>query len=93
MSKREEKYNKERVVAKEIMDDLLERCKNIREYKISCYLDEAWVPAGPMPFDILIRNGIVTCRVLAENKLEAALMIANELPVIVFLDDDYGQED
>jgi hypothetical protein len=41
-----------------------------------------------MPFDILIRNGLVTCRVLAESKLEAALMIANELPVIMFIDVD-----
>ena len=82
MSKR-----KDQEVAKEIMEDLIERCKNVREYKISCYLDEAWAPAGPMPFDIIIRNGIVTCRVFAESKLEAALMIANELPVIMFIDD------
>jgi len=83
MSKKDKDYQ----AAKDVLDDLLERCKNVREYKISCYLDEAWVPAGPMPFDILIRNGIVTCRVLAESKLEAALMIANELPVIMFIDD------
>ena len=85
MSKRER--DKDYQAAKDVLDDLIERCKNVREYKISCYLDEAWVPAGPMPFDILIRNGIVTCRVLAESKLEAALMIANELPVIMFIDD------
>jgi len=83
MSKRDKDYQ----TAKDVLDDLIERCKNVREYKISCYLDEAWVPAGPMPFDILIRNGVVTCRVLAESKLEAALMIANELPVIMFIDD------
>lgn len=85
MSKRER--DKDYQAAKDVLDDLIERCKNVREYKISCYLDEAWVPAGPMPFDIIIRNGIVTCRVLAESKLEAALMIANELPVIMFIDD------
>ena len=84
MSKRDKDYQ----AAKDVLDDLIERCKNVREYKISCYLDEAWVPAGPMPFDILIRNGLVTCRVLAESKLEAALMIANELPVIMFIDVD-----
>lgn len=85
MSKRER--DKDYQAAKDVLDDLIERCKNVREYKISCYLDEAWVPAGRMPFDIIIRNGIVTCRVLAESKLEAALMIANELPVIMFIDD------
>ena len=83
MSKKDKDYQ----AARDVLDDLLDRCKNVREYKISCYLDEAWVPAGPMPFDILIRNGLVTCRVLAESKLEAALMIANELPVIMFIDD------
>jgi hypothetical protein len=81
------KRTKDEQAAMDVYDDLLDRCKNVREFKISCYLDEAWVPAGPMPFDILIRNGIVTCRVLAESKLEAALMIANELPVIMFIDD------
>jgi hypothetical protein len=85
MSKRER--DKDYQAAKDVLDDLIERCKNVREYKISCYLDEAWVPAGQMPFDIIIRNGIVTCRVLAESKLEAALMIASELPVIMFIDD------
>jgi hypothetical protein len=84
MSKKDKDYQ----AAKDVLDDLLDRCKNVREYKVSCYLDEAWVPAGPMPFDILIRNGLVTCRVLAESKLEAALMIANELPVIMFVDND-----
>jgi hypothetical protein len=84
MSNRDKDYQ----AAKDVFDDLIERCKNVREYKISCYLDEAWVPAGPMPFDILIRNGLVTCKVLAESKLEAALMIANELPVIMFIDVD-----
>lgn len=79
--------NKDKEVVQEVYEDLLERCKNAREFKISCYLDEAWVPNGPMPFDIVIRNGIVTCRVFAESKLEAALMIANELPVIMFIDD------
>ena len=84
MSNRDKDYQ----AAKDVLDDLLDRCRNVREFKISCYLDEAWVPAGPMPFDILIRNGLVTCRVLAESKLEAALMIANELPVIMFIDVD-----
>jgi hypothetical protein len=84
MSNRDKDYQ----AAKDVLDDLIERCRNVREYKISCYLDEAWVPAGPMPFDILIRNGLVTCKVLAESKLEAALMIANELPVIMFIDVD-----
>jgi hypothetical protein len=85
MSKRER--DKDYQAAKDVLDDLIERCKNVREYKISCYLDEAWVPNGPMPFDMVIRNGVVTCKVLAESKLEAALMIANELPVIMFIDD------
>jgi len=85
MSKRER--DKDYQAAKDVLDDLIERCKNVREYKISCYLDEAWVPNGSMPFDMVIRNGVVTCKVLAESKLEAALMIANELPVIMFIDD------
>jgi hypothetical protein len=82
------KRTKDEQAAMDVYDDLIDRCKRMQEFKISCYLDEAWVPNGVMPFDILIRNGLVTCKVYAESKLEAALMVANELPVIVFLDDD-----
>ena len=81
------KRTKDEQAAMDVYDDLIDRCKRMQEYKISCYLDEAWVPNGPMPFDILIRNGVVTCKVYAESKLEAALMIANELPVIMFISD------
>lgn len=72
---------------KDIFKDLLGRCKEAKEWKISCYLDEAWVPNGRMPFDILIKDGIVTCRVIAATKLEAATLVGNELPVIKFIDD------
>ena len=71
MSKNDKDYQ----AAKDVFDDLIDRCKNVREFKISCYLDEAWVPAGAMPFDILIRNGVVTCRVFAESKLEAERLV------------------
>ena len=81
------KRTKDEQAVKDVYDDLIDRCKRMQEFKISCYLDEAWVPNGPMPFDILIRNGVVTCKVYAESKLEAALMIANELPVIMFIND------
>jgi len=86
MSKPNKKTKDEQAV-RDVYDDLIDRCKRMQEFKISCYLDEAWVPNGPMPFDILIRNGVVTCKVYAESKLEAALMIANELPVIMFISD------
>ena len=88
MSKPSKKITKEEQLARDVYDDLIDRCKRMQEFKISCYLDEAWVPDGPMPFDILIKNGIVTCKVYAESKLEAALMVAHELPVIVFIDDE-----
>ena len=86
MSKSSKKINIEQQIAKEVYNDLITRCKNMKEFNISCYLEEAWVPNGPMPFDMKIKNGIVTCRVFAESKLEAALMISNELPVIMFID-------
>ena len=85
------KRTKDEQAVRDVYDDLIDRCKRMQEYKISCYLDEAWVPNGVMPFDILIKNGLVTCKVYAESKLEAALMVAHELPVIVFLDN--GEDD
>jgi hypothetical protein len=71
----------------QVLKDLLGRCKEAKSWDISCYVDEAWAPNGRMPFDMKIKDGIFTCRVIAATKLEAATIVGNELPVIKFIDD------
>jgi hypothetical protein len=69
---------------KRIYDDLITRCKTVKEWNIRFILDEAWT--GIAPFDMIIEDGIVTARVIAPTLKDAYVRISNSLPVIVFLD-------
>ena len=71
----------------QIYKDLMNRCKEAKAWKISCFVDEAWAPQGAMPFDITIKDGIFTCRVIASNKEDAQQAVSDFLPVIKFIDD------
>jgi hypothetical protein len=69
---------------KKIFDSLIKRCKQAKIWEIRCIVDEAFT--GPAPFDIYIEDGIFYCRVIAPSLKEAYVLVANELPVIKFLD-------
>jgi hypothetical protein len=49
-------------------------------------LDEAWYKSTPLPFDIVITDGIAICDVLAENMDDAVACVDAHLPVIKFID-------
>ena len=70
---------------KKIYDDLLARCKDAKEWTISCVVDEVWYPKGVMPFDMKIVDGLYTCYVIAPTLKEAYVIVANTLPVITFV--------
>ena len=78
----------EMATAHQIMKNLMVRCKEAKEWRISCFIDEAWTPQGRVPFDITIKDGIFTCRVIASNKEDAQRAVSDFLPVIKFIDDD-----
>lgn len=68
---------------KRICDELIARCKKVRKYEVRCIVEESWV--GVAPFDIVIHDGVFYCYVIAENKRDAFLQVANKLPVIRFI--------
>ena len=73
---------------KKIADDLMNRCKQAREWYIYCYVNEEWFPTGkPFPFSVQIENGIFTCIVICPTYREAQKMVADFLPVIKFIED------
>lgn len=86
-----EVINDEPFNPKRIFNELIKRCKQIRLYKIRCIVDESWV--GIAPFDIVIKNGIYTCSVLAYSKRDAFLEVTNKLPVIKFISSQDESED
>ena len=69
---------------KKIYDNLIDRCKSVNQWYIRFILDEAWT--GISPFDMIIEDGIVTARVIAPTLKDAYVIVANSLPVVVFLD-------
>ena len=76
---------------KKIYDDLIGRAKQAKSWYVCCYIEEEWVPKGkPLPFDISIHNGIFICRVICNTYREAQTIVANNLPVIKFIEDPDG---
>ena len=77
---------------RKIYDALIKRCKQARSYNICCVVDESYVFRGEIPFDIIIRDGMYFCQVIASSLKEAYVLVANTLPVITFIEyrDDDG---
>lgn len=71
---------------KKIYDELIKRCKQAQEYQICCVVDEAFTWSGTIPFDIIIRDGMYFCFVVASSLKEAYVTVANTLPVITFIE-------
>jgi hypothetical protein len=73
---------------KKIYNELMERVKQAKEWYVSCYVEEEWFPKGEsLPFDLSIKDGIFTCRVICPTYREAQTIVGNTLPVIRFIED------
>ena len=73
---------------KKIYDDLMKRCSEAQEFYIRCIVDEVFVMNGTMPFDMMIKDGIYSCRVIATSRKEALKLVSDTIPVIMFIQDD-----
>jgi hypothetical protein len=73
---------------KKIYDDLIGRAKKAKEWFVYCYIEEEWMPRGEaLPFDLSIKDGVFTCRVVCTTYREAQTIVSNTLPVIKFIED------
>ena len=73
---------------KKVYDDLIKRAKEAKEWYIYCYVEEEWFPKGEsFPFDMTIKDGVFTCKVIASTHREAMLKVVDNVPVIKFLDE------
>lgn len=73
---------------KRIYNELIKRMKQAKEWYVSCFVEEEWMPKGePLPFDLIIKDGIFICRVICPTYTEAQKIVANALPVIRFIED------
>ena len=73
---------------KKVYDDLMKRCSEAQEFYIRCIVDEVFVMNGTIPFDLMIKDGIYSCRVIATSRKEALKLVSDTIPVIMFIQDD-----
>jgi hypothetical protein len=57
--------------AQEITKALINRVRSLREFEVRAELPEDFAINGYIPFHLIIRDGIMTARVLAESQGEA----------------------
>jgi hypothetical protein len=55
----------------ELTEELITRAKSMRSYRVRLRVDDGWLPHGPVPFDIHIKNGIATITIIAESEKSA----------------------
>jgi len=73
---------------KKIYDDLIVRAKKSKVWFVYCYIEEEWMPRREsLPFDLIIKDGIFTCKVVCPTYREAQTIVGNTLPVIKFIED------
>jgi hypothetical protein len=78
---------------KKIYDDLIIRAQQAKAWFVYCYVDEQWFPKGEsIPFDLSIKDGRFTCRVICTTYTEAQTIVANTLPVIRFIEGPEGDD-
>ena len=83
-----EVINREPEDHKKIYEALIQRCKQVKKFKVRCIVDEAWTGfKGVIPFDLDIIDGIFICYVVAFTQREAQLKVIDILPVLKFLDE------
>lgn len=63
----------------EVANALINRARNLREFKIEFYVNRPIMFDGVVPFDISINKSFVSCNVLATSEEEARQIVDNWL--------------
>ena len=73
---------------KEVYDELMNRIKQTKEWFVTCFVAEEWIPIGKeLPFEVFVRDGIFICRVICPTYTEAQKIVSDNLPVIKFIEE------
>ena len=70
-----------------VFNNLMYRLRTSKEWIIVCVVDESFfVGLGDLPFKVTIRDGLFYCHVFSPTKRDAMVFVANNLPVITFIE-------
>ena len=76
---------------RKIYDELINRCKLVKEWCIACLVEESWVPPKGFPLEFFLSDGVYYFRVVSMTHREALIKVVEFVPVIKFLDLDDEQ--
>jgi hypothetical protein len=62
----------------ELANRLINRAKNLQRFQIHCQANGSF-PKGVVPFDMVVKNHVITCTVFATSEPEARKMVQDWL--------------
>jgi hypothetical protein len=65
--------NKEQ--ARDLTQSIIQRAQTMRSFKVKLRVDDGWLPQGPVPYNIHIKDGVATLTVVADS-MESAQRLA-----------------
>ena len=75
-----------------IFQDLVNRCMSVRKWSIRALVSEFWTGTEKVLPQTMIRyiieDGIYTFDVIASSRKDALILIADNVPIIKFLEDE-----
>jgi|LakMenE18May11ns_1017448.scaffolds.fasta_scaffold8603828_2 hypothetical protein len=57
--------NKEQ--ARDLTQSIIQRAQTMRSFKVKLRVDDGWLPQGPVPYNIHIKDGVATLTVVADS--------------------------
>lgn len=57
--------------AADLTQEIINRAQLMRSFRVQMRVDDGWLPVGPVPFDIHIKNGVATLTIIAESMTSA----------------------
>lgn len=70
--------NKEQ--ARELTQSIISKAQTMRSFKVRMRVDDGWLPNGPVPFNIHIKNGVATLTIVADSIESARQMAMDYMP-------------
>jgi hypothetical protein len=67
------------MIAKDIADNLMYRAKNLQKFTVETKVDQPLAFQGEIPFDISIKDGVLSADIYALTFDEACVMLNNFL--------------
>jgi len=63
--------------ARELTENIIRKAQTMRNFSVRMRVDDGWLPHGPVPFNIHIKNGVATLTIVADSMESAQQQAAD----------------